>query len=288
MKCNCILAGVDLGPDTEMIVSYAACFSTGVKAPVRLLYVIDFLLTPPAYLMPYIEEEERRDEAELKRWHEVLQRRGVSSVSGIMMGRLHEAFLTALREYSPGLLIIGHKSHVLRPSSSERLIKSLAMPMLVVRGGKAEQSTDSVIVKKILCAVDFSESSVKALDEALGYADAFSAELQVAHVVPSHYLRDRWTQWEHAGEGDRDQFNRDVQADAETALAGIVEKSGVQSSGELLHGDPAEMICSYARQGDYDLIIMGARGLSYLEGMLIGSTTESVLRSSPCPVLIIH
>ncbi len=58
--------------------------------------------------------------------------------------------------------------------------------------------------------------------------------------------------------------------------------------GVISQGTPAEMICSAADEGAYDMIVMGARGLSYLQGVLIGSTTESVLRTSPCPVLVVH
>jgi len=48
------------------------------------------------------------------------------------------------------------------------------------------------------------------------------------------------------------------------------------------------MICSAADEGAFDMIVMGASGLSYLQDILIGSTTESVLRASPCPVLVVR
>ncbi len=55
-------------------------------------------------------------------------------------------------------------------------------------------------------------------------------------------------------------------------------------------GADTERIVSYSAcfSGGYDLVVMGASGLSYIQGLLVGSTTESVLRSSPCPVLIVH
>ncbi|MCK7503018.1 MAG: universal stress protein [Desulfobacterales bacterium] len=39
---------------------------------------------------------------------------------------------------------------------------------------------------------------------------------------------------------------------------------------------------------DTDLIVMGARGLSYIGGILLGSVSEAVLKSSPCPVVIVR
>jgi nucleotide-binding universal stress UspA family protein len=287
MKSRCILAGIDFGVDTQKIVSYAAYFSTGTKSSVRLLYVMDYLLTPPTYLMPYIEEEKKRDEGELQRWRSVLEKQGISSDARILMGRLHESFMKAIEEFSPDLLIIGYQSHAFRLSSSERLIKSIEMPMLVVRGPKADRP-DSLAIKKILCAVDFSDNAQRALANASDYARTFSADLHVIHSIPSHSIKSRWAIWEGTEKVDIDQFDMQMQAEAESELSRMIEKSGIQHSAEVLHGNPAETISARAEEGGYDLVVMGARGLSYIQGLLIGSTTESVLRSSPCPVLIVH
>jgi nucleotide-binding universal stress UspA family protein len=287
MKSRCILAGIDLGADTEKIVSYAAYFSAGTKSSVRLLYVIDYLLTPPTYLMPYIEEEQKRDEGELQRWKAVLEKQGISSDARIMMGRLHESFVKAIEEFSPDLLVIGYQSHAFRPSSSERLIKSIGMPMLVIRGSRADGSA-SPTIRKILCAVDFSDNAQKALASASVYAQAFSADLHIVHSIPSHTIKSRWAVWEAIGKIDEKQFDMEIEKEAEAELSRMIESSGTRHSGEVLHGNPAETICSVAEEGGYDLVVMGARGLSYIQGLLIGSTTESVLKSSPCPVLIVH
>lgn len=287
MKPHRILTGIDLGADTEKIISYAVCFAAGTGSTVRLFYVIDYLLTPPMYLMPYIAEEQKRDEGELQRWQAVLEKQGISSDVCITMGRLHESFVNAIEEFSPDLLIIGYQTHVFRPSSSERLIKSLEMPMLVVRGVRADSPAPRAI-RKILCAVDFSENAQKALARASDYARAFSADLHVVHSIPSHTIKSRWAIWEAVGKIDEEQFDLQMQAEAKTELSGMLRNAGIQHPGEVLHGDPAETICSLAGEGGYDLVVMGARGLSYMQGLLIGSTTESVIRSSPCPVLIVH
>jgi nucleotide-binding universal stress UspA family protein len=239
--------------------------------------------------MPYIEEERKREETEITRWKTVLEKAGIPADYRLMMGRLHESFVKAITEYSPDLLVIGYRSHMLRPSSSDRLVRSLEMPMLVVRGKRSESAaTGPAAVKKILCAIDFSDSSRKALQRASAYASAFSAVLDVVHAVPSHAIKDRWSQGEQSGKSDMDEFDRTMKAEAREALIGMIRDSGVQAEGKVVHGNPAEMICAAAETGEYDLIIMGARGLSYIKGLLIGSTTEAVLKTSPCPVLIVH
>ena len=289
MTGRCILAAIDLGTETGKIVAYAARFSAVAQAPVRLLYVMDYLLTPPAYLMPHVEEEKKRDEAEMVRWLSVLEKEGISADYRLMTGRLHESFVTAAAEYVPDLLIIGHASHALRPSSSERLIKSLRMPMLVVRGARSEDAaTGGVQIRNILCAVDFSESSRKALQCASAYASAFSASLRIVHAVPSHSLKDRWTKWTQGGKSEREQFEKAVSDEAEAALDRLIRDAGISAPVSLAHGVPSEVVCAEAERGGHDLVVIGARGLSYIKGMFIGSVAEAVIKASPCPVLIVH
>ena len=287
MKSRCILAGIDFGAGTEDIVSYAAVFSAAAKTSLKLLYVIDYLLTPPTYLMPYIEQERLRDEEELQRWTTVLEKQGIVTEGRVMMGRLHESFVRAIEELSPELLVIGYQSHAFRSSSSERLIKSLPVPMLVVRG-KRSAPTSPPAVRKILCAVDFSDNSRKALAKATYYARIFSADLHVVHSIPSHTLKSRWALWDTDETINTDQFDRQMEAEAEAELTRMAHQAGGSIPTEVLHGNPAEMICASADKGSFDLVVMGARGLSFLEGLLIGSTTEAVIRSCPCPVLIVH
>lgn len=289
ISCNCILTGIDLGPDTEKNIAYAAYFASGTGATVRLLYIIDYLLTPPTYLSSYIEEEKKREEKEMKRLQEVLNGLGVKSEFSVMLGRLHESFLKVIRETSAELLVIGYKSHILRPSSSERLVKSLAMPMLVVRGKYADNaSPGTVAIRKILCPVDFSDNSLKALSMAKGYADLFSAELHLLHVVPSHVIKEKWEQWSKPQERERERFEEGLHSEAAGKLSQLKKEFQIPAEGVILQGTPGSEICSAADEGSYDMVVMGARGLSYLEGVLLGSTTESVLKSSPSPVLIVH
>jgi len=287
-KSNCIISGIDLGPDTEKVISYAAHFALKTGKALRLLYVIDYLLTPPAYLSSYIEEEKKREESELENWKSILSAKGIETEYSIVLGRLHETFRKVIEENSPELLVIGFKSHLLRPSSSERLIKSLNIPMLVVRGQAAEKaSVGSVNIKKILCPVDFSESSVKAVLKAKEYASILDADLTLLHVIPTYLIKEKWAVWQKLEEKDKLKFDSAMHSEAEANFSALIKECKIDKRVEIYQGNPPETICSAAEK-EYDLIIMGARGLSYLEGVLIGSTTEAVIKSSPCPVLIVH
>ena len=55
----------------------------------------------------------------------------------------------------------------------------------------------------------------------------------------------------------------------------------------LVQGVPGEELIEYAKKNGADLIIVGVRRHSTLEKILVGSTTETVLRQAPCPVLTV-
>ena len=284
-----IVAGIDLGPETERVVSYAALFAGAMHTAVRLFYVIDYVLTPPAYLAEYVEEEKKREGAEMEGWKVRLQREGIDAEYGLAFGRLHESFVRVIEDSGPILFVIGYSSHVLRPSSSERLIRSLKSQMLVVRGrAAAGAEIGSVRVKRILCPVDFSENSKKAAVAAKEYASLLSASLHLMHVIPSHIIKGKRLLWKQIREGDREKFDAAVREEAKSRLASFCSDMKIEAEGVVCEGHPGEAISSVAEEGGYDLIVTGARGLSYIESVLIGSTTDAVLKSSPCPVLIIH
>lgn len=288
-QTDCIVAGIDLGPDTEKVVSYAACFAAAAKTPVRLLYVIDYLLTPPSYLASYIEEEKAREESRMRQLKSRLEKAGIAVEYRIVLGRLHESFRKIIDESSTSLFVIGYKAHALRPSTSERLIKTLGVPMLVVRGKFTEGAlTGLVSIRRILCPVDFSENSGKAVSAAKKLASLFQADLRIVHIVPSYLIKEKWDVWKKMGDREREKFDETVQAEKGSKLASFCRDHGIEGGEELHQGSPSKLICSIAEEKRYDLIVMGARGLSYVQGVLVGSTTEAVLKSSPCPVMIVH
>jgi nucleotide-binding universal stress UspA family protein len=286
---SCVLSGIDLGADTERILSYAAYAGDRMKATVKFLYVIDYLLTPPSYLTAYIEEEKRRDEGEMAGWKTRLGSIGVDAEYAVVMGRLHESFAKVIEETSPELLVLGYKSHVMRPSSSERLIGSLKVPMLVVRGESAEGATiGSVEIRDILCPVDFSDNAKRAVSTAKRYADLFGANIHIIHVIPSHLIKEKWAAWEKHGDNNRDKFDASMRSEAESGMEALRLAFRISKKGEIFLGDPAEVIVSLALEKKCGLIVIGARGASDVKSVPLGSTTDSVLKTSPCPVLIVQ
>ena len=283
MKIMKILAGIDFEKDTEKVLAYASYFANNFNASLDLLHVLDYLVTPPAYLMPYIQEEKRNIGQKFAALKKELADSGVRAEAEVIAGRLRESFDMTIKNQNMDMLVLGYMSHVLRRSSSERLIKGLRIPMLVVRGDKAESAkVGSLKVRKILCPTDFSEISGKALNAAKELAVKLSAQLEIVHVFPNYIFE------QMEALKDRDGLLKELYNESKDTLEKYLHASGLTVAGTMEEGEPDRRIVSYAKEKDVDLIVIGARGLGRIEGMLIGSVTDAVLKSAPCPVLVIH
>jgi len=283
MKIEKILAGVDFGPAADLIIAYAASFASAAKASVHLLHVIDYVVTPPAYLAPYIDEEKKIAESRLVVMKKEFQEAGITTGTETVIGRLHESFAASLKKIHADMLVLGFVTHMFKRSSSEKLIKGLQIPMLVVRGEKAVTARKGVMtIDRILCPTDFSEQSLKALKTAVELCDLFSARLDVLHVFDdSAFKTIKMT-------GEREKALKELREKATKKLDTFLPENCVQCTGTIEEGEPYEKIVSFARENSIDLIVSGARGLGLIEGMLIGSVTDAVLKSSHCPVLVLH
>lgn len=282
IKIEQILTGIDLGPDTETVLAYASFFGRLFGSHVHLLYVIDYLVTPPAYIMPYLEQERVSALNTLNHWQRQIDSMGIKVGSEVVIGRLYESFDLSLKKLGIDLLVLGYRSHTLRRSSSEKLIKGLRVPMLVVRGkrGKGMKIGD-VRIGNIICPVDFSEHSNKALIFASGLSGITGSRLHILHVLPAHLLREKGREGLKAVD--------EMEEKAREKIKSLLQELSIPlGEGYVLTGEPFREIISFSKQKDGDLIVMGARGLGLIQGMILGSVTDAILRSSPCPVLVIH
>ncbi len=283
MKVRRILTAIDFGKQTERVVAYAAFFAERFGSSLTLLHVIDYLVTPPAYLDAYIDEERKAAEVKFRTIRNELSTAGISVDTKVVVGRLQASFETAVNKTGADMLVLGFVSHALRRSSAEKLIKGLRMPMLVVRGEKPGAVTPGrIAIRKILCPVDFSDISERALRTAMELAGTCSADLEVMYVMPELTLK----KIQHRGHKDKtvtDYYEMEKDRFSKFLTASSFGKAGIMDQGE-----PRLRIVACAREHEIDLIVMGARGLGLIQGMIIGSVTDAVLKSAPCPVFVIH
>ena len=292
MDCKkTILAAVDLDTDTEKVLSYSLWLSQALAdgcGDIAILNVMDYALTPPAYLLPYLEKEEEAGGMELKRWADRLNQFGATSTVRLAVGMLVETFSKTIHDFPVTAMVLGHKSHVIRTSSSERLIKSLNVPMLVVRGKKADSAVlGAVGIKNILCAVDFSVHSNRALEFAHAIAEKNSSGLMVAHILSSLKLEKSFANLRNLSEEDKKNYRDHAIQEAEKAIS---SSANICNAAERIIkiGVPYKAINEIAAERGSDLIVIGAQGVSSTKGVLLGSIAEALIKSSPCPVMLIR
>ncbi|MBS1270929.1 MAG: Universal stress protein A [Candidatus Marinimicrobia bacterium] len=142
-------------------------------------------------------------------------------------------------------------------------------------------------IKNILYTTDFSEFSRFALPYVVEMAEKFEADLHCLYVVePINTPVDfGWTQVNYA------ELEENHVEHAEKSLKSIVEEDipqHIRTHSVVRHGRSFKEIIDYARDEGIDLIVMATHGLSGLSHILFGSTTEKVVRKSPCPVLTVR
>ena len=148
-----------------------------------------------------------------------------------------------------------------------------------VDSGKADAALPVFRLKKILVPVDFSECSKKALQYAIPFARQFGAELTLLHLVQ------RYPMATEVGPVEIESVE-DVQESLE-ALRGTVGDA-VPAKALVRVGDSYFGIIEAAKELGIDLIILSTHGRKGLERVLLGSTTEKVVRHAGCPVLIVR
>jgi nucleotide-binding universal stress UspA family protein len=139
-----------------------------------------------------------------------------------------------------------------------------------------------LLFEKILVPLDGSEHSIKALETAVQIAHKFNGKITLIHVYSIGGLAVSPTPVHGFIEAIR-KVGASILADGEKR----VKAEGVQVETLLIEGHTVEQIVKMCREGKFDLIVMGARGLSKVKEMLLGSVSDGVIRYACCPVLIV-
>ncbi|WP_436927236.1 universal stress protein [Halosimplex amylolyticum] len=138
--------------------------------------------------------------------------------------------------------------------------------------------------ESILVPTDGSDTAEFAADHAVALAVAFDATVHVLGVVDVEGEAGPFS----AG-GVDDEFVDRLEADAETAVASVVDAMGAQPvETAVVEGDPAETIVEYAVEEGIDLVTMGTHGRTGLDRVVTGSTSAHVVRESPVPVVTVR
>jgi nucleotide-binding universal stress UspA family protein len=293
MKIKTVLFPTDFSRAANQALPHALKIAQKYKADITILHVATLYSDDPN-----APEYQQLDEGNFKEYIE----NSLGEVSQAM-GSSQKVITEVVREVAPAtgildfieekgidLTVMGTQGHsalaqFFLGSVAERVVRHASCPVLTVaQDGKEYRNNPDY--QNILVAFDFSEHSKKAAREARDMATQYGARLQALHVVeqevhPAFYLK-----WRESIARELPQ----IAEEAKESLRSTLGKEGLQDLDvhvEIGDGKAHAEISKFARANEVDLIVMGTHGLSGLDRMLLGSTTERLVRIASCPVLTV-
>lgn len=216
---------------------------------------------------------------------ELLARKGMDDTIQVTLRHPRPAVAIAdyAQEHGISLIVVGSHGYsgidrLLMGSEARRLIRYTPAPVLVVKSGDGPERHDDAPYSHLLAPVDFSDVSLAALRKSDELAERYGAQLTVLHSLdvqaPTHYAY----------------VSTDAQLPlARQALAKFIGEAAVNTNpAQLISSSSSTMsILETAESQGVDLIVMARTGASRMRRFLVGSTTEQVLNSAPCDVLVL-
>jgi nucleotide-binding universal stress UspA family protein len=142
--------------------------------------------------------------------------------------------------------------------------------------------------ERILVATDFGDAAARALAHGCELARTFGSRLFLVHVVED--ISVHFGAPEYAATIGK--LQSDLEESARDQIKELLARQDVGAldaeAAVLTLGAPASAIVSFARDKAADLIVMGTHGRGKIASILIGSVAEKVLRTAPCPVLVVR
>lgn len=288
MKLQNILVPTDLSENADRAMRQAVELAAQHGAKLHVFHAITLHAADPARLKvkleDYVKKVEEEVFADLSERSEEIRRRGVAVEVTLARSFLpFEAIMDKAEEVHPEIVVMGTHGRsgvkkLLMGSVAEKVVRHAPCHVLTV-GHESTVAEGGEGFSRILVPVDFSEASKKAIDVARSFLSR-DGGLVVAHVVsspihPSFY----------AGG-----VTRMFQLDPE-----LPER--IREKLKTLYGGPGELVVTEgnivsdvletAKSHDVDMIVMGTKGLTGLDHLLVGSVTERVIRHASVPVLSI-
>jgi nucleotide-binding universal stress UspA family protein len=252
------IAGAEL---RGLFVEDVGPFFAQVSVPGTDLFAPDMLVPPPAPSQELLRDWQLTGEKIRAAFAQHCQRQSVKGDFEVVRGIAREAMIE--RAKTVDLVVMGRRGKSIgRPrkgpgSHTEAMLMATTRPVLVIPAGTNRTN-------RILMAYDGSKPAQRAME----FGGNFT-KLQVSKV-------DVLTVANTSAEG------QGLQEEARRFLTPY----NLDVSYVVKSGNPASAICQHAQEIDAGLIVMGAYGHNRLAEVLFGSTTDSVLENTPCPVLL--
>lgn len=173
-------------------------------------------------------------------------------------------------------------------SITEKILRKSACPVMVVPPRLGEALASGVSFKEILCPVDFSAASLRALTYAMSLAEESDGRLTAVHVieVPPELYASPMPDFVNVAE-----LRAAAEAESLRRLRALIPeavRTYCTVETVVAEGRASREILQLAANRKTDLIVMGVQGRGAFDLLMFGSNTHHVIRAAACPVLTIH
>lgn len=135
---------------------------------------------------------------------------------------------------------------------------------------------------KILLAVDGSDHSLRASKEAITLASNNpDSQITIVYVADHNNAKNDVLHSGSSVELDLQRWKKLQPVEEAIAEANVSHRI------QILHGTPGPAIVEYANKENFDILVIGSRGLNGLQEMVLGSVSHKVVKRANCPVLIV-
>lgn len=297
-----ILCPVDFSHHSRRALDHALAIAKWYDSAVTALHVSPLMpvaaYAPMSGMPPYVGLTPDARQALMRSMKEFAG--GASSVPvecEIAEGHASGAIVARASELSADLLVLGTHGRSgferwVLGSVAEKVLRQARCPVLTVPLRAGDVGTDPVVFRHVVCAVDFSECSMQALDYAISLAEEAHAALTVVHVIelPPELPREVHETVMLGPRSQREYIALAEDAGRARLTAAVPDRvrAAVTVDTVLATGKPYREILRVAAEHSADLIVVGVQGRGAIDRMLFGSTTQHLVRQASCPVLTIR
>ena len=296
-----ILCPVDFSDVSRHAVDHAVAIARWYKASITGLHVCNPMFMPVPGLPA---AEQRVKEVELERLHadtlacfENARATGIGVDVLIDIGPAAHQILDRAVALPANLIVMGTHGtsgfeHLVLGSVTEKVLRKAPCPVLTVP--PRAQATSGPPFKRLLCAVDFSDWSLTALELAFSLARESNAGVTIVHVIewPWHEPPPpQLSEMPYEQAAALAEYRRYLEQSATTRLKALTSDAVPErcpTTLRVVHGKSYVEILRVAAEDEADLIVTGVHGRNAVDLMLFGSTTHQLVRRATCPVLTLR
>ena len=286
-----ILCPVDISEFSTRVLEHAVALGRWYGAEVTVLFVRPLGLPPALWFgaptaLPLAEPHEREMTAGAIRDY-VRDATGADPEVLVSEGPVVAEILRVAGELPADLIVMGTHGaggfeRLLLGSVTEKTLRKAACPVLTVPRAVEGREPPHVTFGTIVCGVDRSAASRRALAYALSLAQEAGGRLVLVHAVEDLSEEDA----RFAGHFNTPECLREIAPEIRSDYEALVPeevRDWCKLEVRVLQGKPYRMLLDVSRDTSADLIVVGTSGVS----MPFGTTTQHVLRESRLPVLAV-